>query len=42
LNTPLSEAIGKLAAAADRQLQLMESGGAHPVSQRAIARLERA
>ena len=27
VNTPLSEAIGKLAAAADRQLQLIESGG---------------
>jgi hypothetical protein len=39
VNTPLSEAIGKLAAAADRQLQLMESGG-HLMSQRAIAPLE--
>jgi hypothetical protein len=36
VNTPLSEAIGKLAAAADRQLQLMESGSAYPVSQRTI------
>jgi hypothetical protein len=34
VNTLLSEAIGKLADAADRQLQLMESGG-HLVSQRA-------
>jgi hypothetical protein len=34
VNTPLSEAIGKLADAADRQLQLMESGG-NLVSRRA-------
>jgi integrase len=35
VNTPLSEAIGKLADVADRQLHLMESGG-HLVSQRVI------
>jgi integrase len=35
INVPLGEAIGKLADVADRQLQLMESGG-HLVSQRAI------
>jgi hypothetical protein len=35
IDTPLSEAIGKLADVADRQLHLMESSG-HLVSQRAI------
>jgi len=35
IDTPLSEAIGKLADVADRQLHLMESGG-HLVTQRAI------
>jgi integrase len=38
IHTPLGEAIGKLADVADRQLQLMESGG-RLVSQRAIAPL---